>query len=120
MADQNAALPVPTTPIVGPNGIVTIPWWYFFQRLFARTGGGTGGDFGPGQRLNLTGSPFAFSPGQNGTLFVSAGGIYQMTISRAGGTAFPVGVFYGAFPMASSDMITVHFVGTPELVFYPG
>lgn len=120
MADQNAALPIPTTPIVGPGGIVTIPWWYFFQRLFTRTGGGTGGSFGPGQIIHLTASPFSFTPTTNGTLFVSGGGIYQMLISRSGGTNFPVGGFYGAFPLAFGDMITVRFVGSPELVFFPG
>lgn len=116
-----SAIPPPNNPVVtAGNGIVTIPWFLFFQKLWERTGGGTGGNFGPGQQIALTSTPFVFAPTNNGTLVSSGGGIYQMLLSRQGGPQYPVGSFYGASPLKVGDSITLRFVGTPLLVFFPG
>lgn len=115
------AIPPPINPVVTPGtGVCTIPWFLFFQKLWERTGGGTGGNFAPGQQIALTSTPFVFAPTSSGTVFASGGGIYQMLVSRQGGPQYPVGGFYGATPLKVGDTLTLRFVGTPELIFFPG
>ena len=114
-----AALPVPAAPMVGPAGVATHVWRYFFQQVLTRTGGASGNDFGPPSSVTLTTSPFVFTAPAAGTLFLSGGGIVALTIAR-GGVGFPTGSFYGAFPMAQGDTTTIRYVRAPAAVFFPG
>jgi len=114
-----AALPVPAAPMIGPGGVVTHTWRYFFQQVLTRAGGASGNDFGAPASVSLTSSPFVFTAPSGGALFLSGGGISALTIAR-GGVGFPTGSFYGAFPMAQGDTMTIRYVRAPAAVFIPG
>jgi hypothetical protein len=120
VANETATLPIPTAPIADKNGVVTQVWWFFFQRLFVRTGQGTGGNFGTPLPLAPLASPFAYAPSTSGYLLVSGGGVYRMRISRQGGSPYPTGSFYGSFALQPGDEIIIEYVAAPTLTFFPG
>lgn len=116
-----ADLPAPTTPIVDPQtGLIDQTWWYFFQRLFARTGSGTGGAFGNPGVITLGASPFTYTATVNGNAIVSGGGVARLEIARGNGTFYLTGSNYGAFPLAVGDKLRMTYIGAPQLVFFPG
>lgn len=69
------------------------------------------------QAQALTSSPFAFAASVAGTLYVSSGAV---TVTRAGITMTP-GVLGGAFPLLTSDTVTVSWFSTvvPSVTFLP-
>lgn len=116
----NVNLPLPTALPLNPDGTFTHAWWYYFQRMFARTGGGTGGDFGPAAAIELGASPFRFVAPSSGSVLVSGGGITLLRYSIDGTKWFSTGSYYGAFPVAATALLEVTYVRTPIMTFFPG
>jgi hypothetical protein len=111
---------IPTAPLCDPqSGEVTPAWRRFLMSLLARTGGSPGPGTAPATVLTPAASPFVYAPGIAGTLFVSGGGVEAMTVRRRAGTAYPVGHFYGAFPLAPTDSVSITYLSAPQLVFFP-
>lgn len=114
-------LPAPRYPFADPKtGAVSTPWWYYLQALFNRTGGASGGDFGPTVSIALTGSPFIYTSTGNGSLLVSGSGVVRLQIAPSGTTYYPTGSWYGAFPLSVGSLVRLDYVGTPVLTFIPG
>lgn len=114
-------IPTPASPIVVPaTGILTREWWYWFRRITERTGGATGGDFGPVVPVALTASPAVFTASNGGTLLVSGSGMIRLEISKDGGTWYSAGSWYGGLRMTETSKARLTFIGAPVVVFIPG
>ncbi len=118
---KNAYLPQPLSPVVDPGtGLITQTWWFYFQRLYARTGAGTGGDFGSPAIVDVAASPFSYTAPSNGAVLISGGGVKRARITPDGSSYYAIGQFYGAVPLASGWELIVEYVRAPVITFLPG
>lgn len=108
------------TPISEGTGQFSYAWWYFFLKLFQRTGGSSGGDFGPPSVIAPTGSPFDFVPPSNGFVIVSGGGVTRMRYGPDTSTLYDVGAFYGSHPVVAGYLLEIVYARTPNVTFFPG
>lgn len=120
-APLTAALPQPTTPLVDPQtGYPAPAWWYWFQRIQARTGGSTGGSYGAPVTVNLGDSPYVYTATGNGSVVISGGGVSRLRYAQAGSVWQTVGNFYVPFPVSVGTMLEFTYLRRPQVVFLPG
>ena len=118
---QPLNIPAPQSPIVDPTtGILSREWWYWFQKVYQRTGAATGGDFGPVAPVTLTASPMTYTATAGGTLIVSGAGMIRMEISTDGAAWYSTGHWYGAFPLNATSQARLTYIGAPVVTFIPG
>jgi hypothetical protein len=101
------------------SGTFSREWWYWFQGIYSRTGGASGGSFGAAVSIVLTSSPFTYAPTQNGSILVSGPGVVRCEIIRDA-TSYVTGSWYGAFPLSIGDQFLIRYVGHPTVTFFPG
>jgi hypothetical protein len=115
------SLPQPDVSAIDlETGRFIVAWWYYFQKLFARTGGASGGSFGPPSSVILGPSPFDFIAPNNGFVMVSGGGVKRMQYSTDGAAFFDVGQFYASHPVTLGAALRIDYIGTPIATFFPG
>jgi len=118
--DVGANLPHPTTIVSDAEaGRVADVWYQWFLRIFARTGGGTGGNFGPPATIPATGSPVSYTATNNGYVLVTGGGVSRVRYSQDGTTWYASGQFYTAHPVTIGDTVEVTYVRAPVMTFIP-
>ncbi len=115
MRDMTAAasiVPSSQQPIASKTGQVTPAWQRFFNTLPGVQ------KAPPPVSATLTGSPFSFTAGALGTVFVAGGTVSQITLTRYG-TTVPTGVTSGGISVANGDVVTVTYSGSPSINFVP-
>lgn len=117
MSGTVGQFPVPSTPFVKQeDGTLTLPWFYFLQNQYKRTGGSSAGT--PPTPVPIGPSPFSYTATTTGSLIVSGGGVKRMTLTRRAVTVL-TGSFYGVFPMSAGDVASIDYVGAPTITFMP-
>ena len=109
-----AASIVPSSqqPIASSNGQVTTPWQRFFNTLPGVQ------KAAPPVAAAPDGSPFSFTAGALGTVFIAGGTVSQITLTRYG-TVVPTGATSGGISVANGDVVTVTYSGPPSINFVP-
>lgn len=113
---SDTGFPGTNAPLLDANGNITPIWFRFFLSLWNRTGASQV-DRTPGS-VTVGSSPFDYVAKQDGTLFISGGGVSGVTLSRKGQIA-PVGSHYAPIPMTAGDTVTLTFSATPTVWFVP-
>lgn len=101
------------------SGTFSREWWYWFQGIYARSGGSSGGSFGPAESIVLSSSPFTYTASLNGSMLVSGTGVVRCEIIRDT-VSYVTGSWYGAFPLSAGDQFRIRYVGHPTVTFFPG
>lgn len=121
MADLSTTLPLPVVQAFDPDtGSFTHPWWYYFQRIYQRTGAASGGSFGPPETVTLGASPFVYTATQNGSVLICGPGMIRVEIQPADGIWYPTGGWYGSCAINAGDSMRFTFIGSPSVTFLPG
>lgn len=112
------AIPNANVPPMDGGGAWTQAWWRFFASVAQSVNSqATGANPQP---VTVGASPYTFTAGQAGALLVQGGGVSAMAFSRDGLTWYPLGSFYGLFPLSPGDMVRITYPGAaPVLTFVP-
>lgn len=116
MSGTVGQFPVPSTPFITDDRTVTLPWFYFLQNQYHRTGGAAAGT--PPAPVPLGPTPFSYTAATAGSLIVSGGGVKRLTLTRRAVTVL-TGSFYGSFPMSAGDVVAIDYIGAPTITFMP-
>lgn len=100
-------------PLDGSGNFVP-PWYRFLGSLAQSASQDSGANPVP---VTPPGSPYSYRAPADGALIVQGGGVSAMAFSRDGLTWYPLGSFYGMFPLSAGDQIRITYVAAPALTF---
>ena len=106
----NYTIPLRHIPVVDKTGIVSLPWYQFFQSLIP-------GEGYPESAISVGASPFAYTAPDDGFIVIVGGTVSGVTLDRAKG-AHAVQTS-GAIPVGKGDVITVIYSSAPAMYIYP-